>query len=237
MIPIANTENLNLYVVPENSDEKFSDFIQKIAGSDANSNFEILDATIKDLQDEVANFPESLPADGGNADTLEGKSASDFAVADHDHNEEYAPIDHDHDEMVGASANSSGSLGMVPAPKAGNETAFLRGDGTWSTPEGKNYSQGEGIEITSDYQIKNIGVLSVTAGENNGTLNVNGTEVPITGLGSSAFTDINDYAKADHSHEDKMNVSAYDSDGEIAAAGGIAEWIAAHYENAEVNTY
>ena len=199
VIKIATTENLKLHVISEEDNSTVSEFFQKIAGHNVDSNFEIIDEAIKQLQE--------------------------------------APPAHTHSEMIGATASADGVSGYVPAPLTGNQTAFLRGDGTWSTPEGKNYSQGEGIEITSDYQIKNTGVLSVTAGENNGTLNVDGTEVPITGLGSSAFTDINDYAKAEHSHEDKMNVSAYDADGEIAAAGGIAEWIAKHYENAEVNTY
>ncbi len=36
--------------------------------------------------------------------------------------------------MGGASASGAGSAGMVPAPAAGNNTAFLRGDGTWATP-------------------------------------------------------------------------------------------------------
>lgn len=34
---------------------------------------------------------------------------------------------------VGATANSDGSYGYVPAPKAGDEGKFLKGDGTWGT--------------------------------------------------------------------------------------------------------
>lgn len=34
--------------------------------------------------------------------------------------------------MVGASANKEGSAGYVPAPKAGDQNKFLRGDGTWA---------------------------------------------------------------------------------------------------------
>ena len=36
-------------------------------------------------------------------------------------------------DFTGASASSGGSRGLVPAPIAGQENAFLRGDGTWST--------------------------------------------------------------------------------------------------------
>lgn len=31
-------------------------------------------------KDDITNFPASLPADGGNADTLEGKHANEFAT-------------------------------------------------------------------------------------------------------------------------------------------------------------
>ena len=36
--------------------------------------------------------------------------------------------------MTGASANAAGTSGMVPAPGAGKQGAFLRGDGTWAQP-------------------------------------------------------------------------------------------------------
>lgn len=37
-------------------------------------------------KDNIEDFPESMPANGGNADTVDGKHASDFAAADHTHN-------------------------------------------------------------------------------------------------------------------------------------------------------
>ena len=42
---------------------------------------------------------------------------------------------HTHSSMTGASDTAAGAAGMVPAPKAGNQTAFLRGDGTWGVPD------------------------------------------------------------------------------------------------------
>lgn len=41
-------------------------------------------------------------------------------------------------EMVGASATTDGTAGLVPAPKAGDQTKFLRGDGKWVEVEGSN---------------------------------------------------------------------------------------------------
>lgn len=34
-------------------------------------------------------------------------------------------------DMVGATASGAGAAGLVPAPAAGKQTSFLRGDGTW----------------------------------------------------------------------------------------------------------
>lgn len=39
--------------------------------------------------------------------------------------------------MTGATADEDGSIGLVPAPKAGQQEYFLKGDGTWAKPDGK----------------------------------------------------------------------------------------------------
>ena len=36
--------------------------------------------------------------------------------------------------MVAASASSAGNAGLVPAPAAGDQNKYLRGDGTWEFP-------------------------------------------------------------------------------------------------------
>lgn len=41
--------------------------------------------------------------------------------------------------MTGATAEAAGSTGLVPAPEAGKNNSFLRGDGTWSVPENTTY--------------------------------------------------------------------------------------------------
>ena len=38
-------------------------------------------------------------------------------------------------EMTGATTDKDGGAGIVPAPKAGEEMYYLRGDGTWAQPE------------------------------------------------------------------------------------------------------
>ena len=55
-----------------------------------------------DLTDKptIPSVPTSLPANGGNADTVGGKSADEFAEADHTHSG-YAPQNHNHTEHNG----------------------------------------------------------------------------------------------------------------------------------------
>lgn len=51
---------------------------------------------------------------------------------------------------MGASGSTHAS-GLVPdTPSAAGTTKFLREDGTWQEPDGKNYSAGDGIDITNN---------------------------------------------------------------------------------------
>lgn len=51
--------------------------------------------------------------------------------------------------MTGASAGAAGTAGLVPAPAAGDQEKFLRGDGTWA-PGGAAYTAGNGISIVNN---------------------------------------------------------------------------------------
>lgn len=56
--------------------------------------------------------------------------------------------------MVGATSGTGGTKGLVPAPVAGDQTKFLRGDGTWQTVSGGGggivtYSAGAGAIVTA----------------------------------------------------------------------------------------
>ena len=64
-----------------------------------------------------------------NSEKLEGHGASYFAR---------------NQSMTGASSGTAGETGLVPAPEAGKQGKYLRGDGTWQTPP--NTTTGDGIK-------------------------------------------------------------------------------------------
>ena len=48
--------------------------------------------------------------------------------------------------MTGATSSAAGTSGLTPAPSAGDEGKFLKGDGTWGTPAGLQYAM-----VVTDY--------------------------------------------------------------------------------------
>lgn len=70
--------------------------------------------------------------------------------------------------MKGATSSTAGSAGTVPAPAAGKEAQFLRGDGTWAVPSyatsagsaTKATQDGSGNTITSTYVKKSGDTMS-----------------------------------------------------------------------------
>lgn len=51
-----------------------------------------------------------------------------------------AETDTTYSTMGAASSSAAGTAGLVPAPAAGKQTAFLRGDGTWVVPTNTTYA-------------------------------------------------------------------------------------------------
>lgn len=73
-------------------------------------------------------IPKELPANGGDASTVNGHTVNEDVPAGAkftDTNTTYSP-------MGGASASTAGTQGLVPAPGKGKQNDFLRGDGTWA---------------------------------------------------------------------------------------------------------
>ena len=75
----------------------------------------------------------TLPSDNNTTYTLSGKISDNTFVTTltpSSGSATTAPIP----AMGAASSSAAGSAGLVPAPAKGNNTQFLRGDGTWATP-------------------------------------------------------------------------------------------------------
>lgn len=81
--------NANLYVHPETHS------VSMITGLSTVSTT----GSYNDLTDKptIPTIPTALPADGGNADTLDGYHAAYFASGQHNHDAVYAPANHTHD--------------------------------------------------------------------------------------------------------------------------------------------
>lgn len=53
----------------------------------------------------------------------------------------WSDTDTTYEVMTGATASAAGQAGLVPAPAAGKQGQYLRGDGQWLTPPNTTYSQ------------------------------------------------------------------------------------------------
>lgn len=69
---------------------------------------------------------------GGSSGQILRWSADGTAVWGADNNTTYS-------NMKAATASAAGAAGLVPAPAAGAQAKFLRGDGTWQTPANTTY--------------------------------------------------------------------------------------------------
>ena len=179
---------------------------------------------------------------GNNADTLDGKHASEFAPADHASpdttygigtSDNYGHIklsdatdsisgtgdgvaatpaavkaaydlangNHSHSAMTGATSAKAGTAGFVPAPSAGKQTAFLRGDGTWATPESDGgvfiakYNETTFAEINEAYSAGKLVICQINLGSESNPIFVDMTLGTATAGSIYAFCATSDSAQ------------------------------------------
>ena len=101
------------------------------------------------------------------------------------------------DTMTGATSTAAGKAGLVPAPAAGEQEKYLRGDGAWQTPTNTNTWRGIQNNLTSTstqdslsaYQGKVLKDLVDEKAESNHTHNYAGAGSPGgTALSVNGFT-------------------------------------------------
>lgn len=78
---------------------------------------------------------------------------------------DYAPADHIHSVMTGASASTAGTAGFIPAPAAGKQDSFLKGDGTWQVPANNKVTQTEANTTNAEYPL----LLAIKANQTGST--------------------------------------------------------------------
>ena len=77
------------------------------------------------------------------------------------------------DPMVGATSQEAGASGLVPAPTAGDQTKFLKGDGTWAAPPEANLAnyyydeRGNGLSAKRTGYDRPYGTTSLVGGHGN----------------------------------------------------------------------
>ena len=110
----------------------------------------------------IKNKPTSMPANGGNAATVGGHTVETNVPANAVFTDT-KPVN-----MKGATADTAGSAGYAPAPAAGAQGKYLRGDGTWQTPPNTTYSpatqSANGLMSAAD-KTKLDGITAITTEE------------------------------------------------------------------------
>ena len=128
-------------------------------------------------------------------------------------------------DFVGANSTTDGVKGVVPAPRAGDENKYLKGDGSWETPAAKHgtstgavaegidtEASGEGSHAEGQGTIANHSAQHVFGTYNiaeSPTINANekGTYIEIVGNGAS--------------ESERANARTLDWEGNEILAGGI----------------
>lgn len=107
-------------------------------------------------------------------------------------------------DFTKATASAAGTHGLVPAPAAGKQGQFLRGDATWATPTNTTYSAGSGLALSGTTFNHSNSVTAGTAGQSSASSGRNTLAVPyvtydaqghVTAAGTHTHT-INNFAAA-----------------------------------------
>lgn len=107
-------------------------------------------------------WPQNLIFEGATqAPTLEANTTYKIEIIDILCSVSVFGVDTDYHPFVGATSSTNGSEGLVPAPAAGDQDKFLKGDGTWGNASGGG---GIGASVIGSY---NPSYVNITDSNNN----------------------------------------------------------------------
>jgi len=151
------------------------------------------------------------------------------------------------DDMGAATSSSAGTNGLVPAPAAGDQTKYLRGDGTWVTPPNTTYSEATvskaGLLSASDKAkldtvTENADAVSftqkLTSGTEIGTLTINGTATKLYSTNNTTYSAATDAKDGLMSKTDKAKLDAFSDASDYALKSDITS---AYIYKGSVATY
>ena len=105
--------------------------------------------------------------------------------------------------MKGATSSAAGTSGLVPAPAAGKQASFLRGDGTWVVPTNTTYS----VATTSTNGLMSSTMVTKLNGIATGaTANSASTTTPKANGTAAVGTDTK-FARGDHVHPAQTTIT------------------------------
>lgn len=128
--------------------------------------------------------------------------------------------------MTAATASAAGKAGLVPAPGAGKQGQFLRGDGTWQTPTNTIYSAGSGLSMSGTTINHGASVTAGTAGTSSATSGRNTLAIPYVTYNNTGHVT----AAGTHTHT-IANFAAASSTSANGAVGLVPAPAASNFNN------
>lgn len=123
--------------------------------------------------------------------------------------------------MEGATSDTAGASGLVPAPAAGKQAQFLRGDGTWATPTNTKNTTGTTNKVDTKLFLAGATAQSSnpTTYSNSGVyigtdncLYSNGTKVSVEGHTHSFASTTHKHTISSHTHSVTIPATEVDVD-------------------------
>lgn len=125
-------------------------------------------------------------------------------------------------QMSGANASSNGAIGLVPAPQKANREQFLRGDGSWATPEDTTYDVVSTLVagLMSPAMLQKLNGIAEGATANEGT--ITGIRMNGSSVGTSGIVDLGTILTSHQDISGKANVASPSFTGTPAAPTAAA---------------